>query len=172
MSNNPYQPGKPPEAMFGQDGGPHSRNHAISKLSFPVNCLLVVGALSVFASVIGLLLPLLIPQSFIDNLVEMMAANPEINDAQLEQFRSDLGQIKQFNLLNVASSLVGTVSGVVMCLGGLKMKRLESHTFCVVANVLAIAPITSACCVCIFPIAIGIWGIVVLNDAAIKQQFV
>ena len=66
-------------------------------------------------------------------------------------------------------NLVGVAIGVVILLGAMKMKRLESHGFAMAASILALVPCVSPCCFVGLPI--GIWSIVVLSKPEVKAAF-
>jgi hypothetical protein len=66
-------------------------------------------------------------------------------------------------------SLIGLVVGVVILLGALKMKKLESYSFAMAAAIIAMVPCISPCCLVGLPI--GIWALVVLNKPEVKSQF-
>lgn len=65
--------------------------------------------------------------------------------------------------------VVGVICAVVILLGGLKMKKLESRGLCLTAAILALIPCTSPCCLVGIPI--GIWALVVLSKPEVKSAF-
>ena len=71
--------------------------------------------------------------------------------------------------MGIILNLVGVAIGVVILLGALKMKRLESHGFAMAASILALVPCVSPCCVVGLPI--GIWSLVVLMKPEVKAAF-
>jgi hypothetical protein len=71
--------------------------------------------------------------------------------------------------MGVVSGVVGIVVGVIVFLGAQKMKALESYGFALTAAILAMVPCVSPCCLIGLPI--GIWALVVLNDANVKAAF-
>jgi hypothetical protein len=58
---------------------------------------------------------------------------------------------------------------IVIILGALRMKKLESYGMAMGASVLAMLPCSSACCLIGLPI--GIWCLVTLNDEEVKEAF-
>lgn len=66
-------------------------------------------------------------------------------------------------------NLIGIVVGIVILLGALKMKKLESYSFAMTAAIIAMIPCISPCCFVGLPI--GIWALVVLNKPEVKSQF-
>jgi predicted lysophospholipase L1 biosynthesis ABC-type transport system permease subunit len=71
--------------------------------------------------------------------------------------------------IGVAAGIVGLIVGIVIILGALKMKRLESYAFAMTVAILAMIPCISPCCVLGLPI--GIWAVVVLSDGYVKEAF-
>jgi len=82
------------------------------------------------------------------------------NEQMMNMFTGTIGVI--FNLIGVAI-------GVVIVIGALKMKKLESHSWAMASSILALIPCVSPCCVVGLPI--GIWALVVLSDADVKAAF-
>ncbi|MFN3408142.1 MAG: DUF4339 domain-containing protein [Limisphaerales bacterium] len=71
--------------------------------------------------------------------------------------------------LGIVSGILGLAMSVVVLLGALKMKKLESYTFALVTAIIAMVPCISPCCVIGIPI--GIWALVVLNKPEVKGAF-
>lgn len=71
--------------------------------------------------------------------------------------------------VGIMSSLLGLVMSVIILLGALKMKKLESYTFAIIATVIAMVPCISPCCLVGLPI--GIWALVVMNKPEVKSAF-
>jgi hypothetical protein len=71
--------------------------------------------------------------------------------------------------LGAVSSVVGIALSVVILLGALKMRKLESHGFAMAASVIAMVPCLSPCCFLGLPI--GIWAVVVLSKPEVKSAF-
>jgi hypothetical protein len=69
----------------------------------------------------------------------------------------------------IISSILSVAIGVVILVGGLKMKKLESHGLAVTASILALLPCTSGCCIIGLPV--GIWALVVLFRPEVKSTF-
>lgn len=68
----------------------------------------------------------------------------------------------------VVSAIIGAVLYVVVIVGGLKMKNLESYGFAMAASIIAMLP--CSCC-CLLGLPFGIWSLVVLSDAGVKAAF-
>ena len=71
--------------------------------------------------------------------------------------------------IGLVFNFIAIAVGVVILLGALKMKRLESHGFAMAASILALVPCTSPCCVIGIPV--GIWALVVLAKPEVKGAF-
>ena len=77
---------------------------------------------------------------------------------------------------NVFSGTVGLISNIValgvsvlILIGALKMKKLESYGLAMTASILAMLPFVSPCCILGLPF--GIWAIVALGKPEVKSAF-
>jgi hypothetical protein len=100
--------------------------------------------------------------SLVMNLVgsSVMATQAQGNEALAQMFSGAAGAV---------FAGIGMVVAVVIFLGALKMKKLESHAFAMAASILAMLPCVSPCCLVGLPI--GIWALVVLNKPEVKSAF-
>ena len=71
--------------------------------------------------------------------------------------------------LGIVLALVALLVGVIIILGALKMKNLQSYGLAMAASILAMVPCLSACCPIGLPI--GIWALIVLNNPEVKAAF-
>jgi len=71
--------------------------------------------------------------------------------------------------INVVLGALQTIIGILVIVGALKMKRLESYGFAMAAAVLSMIPYLSPCCCLGLPF--GIWAIVVLSDGQVRAAF-
>jgi GYF domain 2 len=71
--------------------------------------------------------------------------------------------------IGVVMSIIAILMSVVILLGALKMKKLESYGLAMTASILAMIPCLSPCCVIGLPI--GIWALVVLSKPEVKSAF-
>ena len=71
--------------------------------------------------------------------------------------------------MGIVSGVIGLIVGIIIFLGALKMKKLQSYGWAMTASILAMVPCVSPCCIIGLPI--GIWAIVVLSKAEVKSQF-
>ncbi len=150
MSNNPYA------APMGAPGGGPNTTVAQSKVSGPAVGLMVTAGLGIAAQLAGLLMNL---------LGAGMGAAAAGNDQQ----GPAAAQLMMQGALGVVFSIIGIAVGAVILVGALKMKKLESYGFAMAASVIAMVPCISPCCLVGLPV--GIWALVVLNDAQVKAAF-
>ena len=125
-----------------------------SRVETPALALLVLGGLNLLSS-LGVAL-----------YVVVMGVTGGIAASEGQMSGADLaGQ-----LTGAACSGVLTFGfAIVIILGALKMKKLQSYGFAMAASVLAMLPCSSACCLIGLPI--GIWCLVTLNDEEVKEAF-
>jgi phage FluMu protein Com len=72
-------------------------------------------------------------------------------------------------MFNMSVAIIGLPAGIVMLIGAIKMKKLESYGLAMTAAVIGVIPYLSPCCP--FGIPFGIWALVVLSDGAVKAAF-
>ncbi len=146
---NPYlaptQYGQPPQQPF-----PGSAAMAASRVAGPAIALIVIGGLGVAAQLVGL----------IGNLVQVGGVMPGGGPNQMPVFFS--GGVA------VASAIISVVLYIVVIVGAVKMKNLESYGFAMAASIIAMLP--CSCC-CLLGLPFGIWSLVVLSDAGVKAAF-
>ena len=71
--------------------------------------------------------------------------------------------------VSVAGGIFGLIVAVVILIGAMKMKKLESYAFAMAAAIIAMVPCISPCCLLGLPF--GIWALVVLGDGSVKAAF-
>jgi type IV secretory pathway VirB2 component (pilin) len=64
--------------------------------------------------------------------------------------------------------VIGLAIGGFVIYGGIKMKKLESYGVCIAASIVALLPCSFCCPI---GLAFGIWALVVLNNADVKNSF-
>jgi hypothetical protein len=79
------------------------------------------------------------------------------------------GQAFVDTISGAAGGLVGLATSAVILVGASRMKKLQSHSFGVVAAVIALLPCVSPCCIVGLPI--GIWALTTLNNPVVKDAF-
>ena len=126
-------------------------------VSSPSVALIVVGVLNILTGLIGAAFNMAGL-----NRIPFQAGNapPGFNPEMFRMFSGGIGAV--FNLIGVAV-------GVVVLLGALKMKKLESREWSMASAILAMIPCLSPCCIVGLPV--GIWALVVLNKPELKGAF-
>ena len=71
--------------------------------------------------------------------------------------------------MGIFFSIIGIIMSVVIFLGAMKMKKLESYNFALTATIIAMVPCLSPCCLLGLPI--GIWALVILMKPEVKGAF-
>lgn len=71
--------------------------------------------------------------------------------------------------LGVFFNVIGLIMSVVIFMGAMKMKKLESYNFALTATIIAMVPCISPCCLVGLPI--GIWALVILMKPEVKSAF-
>lgn len=127
------------------------------KVAGPAIGLLVTAILGLVLQVVSLILNVLNV-----GIGAAAADNPDVPEGQaaLLMFQGTFGIVFGFIAIAV---------GVVILIGALKMKKLQSYGFAMTSSILAMIPCLSPCCPVGLPI--GIWALVVLNDARVKAAF-
>jgi len=64
---------------------------------------------------------------------------------------------------------VGMVVSILILIGAIKMRRLESQGWATAAAVMAMIPCVSPCCILGLPF--GIWALVAMGDPQVKWAF-
>lgn len=132
---------------------------AQSKVSGPATGLMVTGILGIVVQALGLLL----------NVLGMGLAASQ--GAQAGGTTAEQNQLQAMfsGTVGIIQAIIGIVIGVVIILGAMKMKRLESYGFAMASAILAMIPCVSPCCLLGLPI--GIWAAVVINKPEVKSSF-
>lgn len=130
-----------------------SGGDALQMVQGPAVGLIVTAVIGFLACATGILLNLL--------GVTMSAMEDQSQNAMVTMMSGGVG---------IVQSILGLVLSVVILLGALKMKKLESYTFAIVASIIAMVPCISPCCIVGLPI--GIWALVVLNKPEVKGAFI
>jgi predicted Zn finger-like uncharacterized protein len=136
---------------------PHERRRqlrpaAMSAVAGPAIALLVVGIIGIVGSVLGVCAGIF-----------TSAAGPQARRGG--GFNND-GFEGIFTIFFYGVMLVASIV-VVAC--STKMKRLDSYAAAMTASILAVIPCLSPCFVLGIPF--GIWGLIVINQADVKEAF-
>ena len=163
MSDNPYST---PEGMHPES----TRESALARVSLPSTLLLITGIFSIIGAILSGLMPVFFPQ-FLEGILAEAAADPDFPAEQREALEMQVESFRTMGWFYFISAGIGLVGAIVMILGSMKMKNLEGYAMAMAGCIAAICPFTSPCCSCIFHIAIGIWGIVVIANQDVKAHF-
>jgi len=128
-------------------------------VSNPSVALIVVGVLNILTGLIGAAFNMAGFNRTLPNGNVPPGMNPEL----LRMIQMSSGGI------GAVFNLIGVAVGVVVLLGALKMKKLESREWSMASAILAMIPCLSPCCIVGLPV--GIWALVVLNKPQLKNVF-
>jgi hypothetical protein len=139
------------QGMPGPGPAPFSPAHAIAaaRVSGPATALIVTAAIGIamsFATLTGNSPPM---------PIDKKAVPPEFHEAVRA------GQ--------AGGAMLGIGIEILIVIGAMKMKRLESHSFAMAAAILSLIPCASPCCCLQMPFAI--WALLVLGDPMVKAAF-
>jgi hypothetical protein len=148
----------PPPPLGGMpitDSG--AREAALAKVNLPAIFLIVTGGLTLAFSILGLVLGLL--------------GFDQMNAGAFQQ--SQTPEMERINSMARGAGatvvrVLGLATGILTILGGMKMRKLESRGLCIAGSIVSMLP--CSCC-CLIGLPIGIWALVVLNDANVKESF-
>jgi hypothetical protein len=135
---------------------PVDREAALRRVKAPAIGLIVIGVISAVS---------LVGSAAMSLLVDVAAMQGQ-QAAMLEQY--GLGFLAS-QAFTIGSTAAGVVASVVMILGGLKMRALEGWGLALTASILTFLPGLTCCCVITLPF--GLWALIVLVDADVKQAF-
>lgn len=124
------------------------RSAAEEKVKNPALALIITAILGALLAVF----------SFLANVLGLLPAEYS-NSAML----GDAGLV-----IDIVSLVLALVVMGVIYMGAVRMQRLESWGFALAASIVAMLPCS---CSCIIGIPIGIWALVVLLNAEVKNQF-
>ena len=153
--SQPAPPAPPPPPQYIPPAGPAPEQ----SVGGPAIGLVVTGVFGILGSVGGLLLEMLGLAGSYEELYNI----PEI-PAEVAQMLENLGSGATY-----LSYVFAIIVSVVIIIGGVKMKSLQSHGLAMTAAILALIPCVSPCC-CI-GIPVGIWALVVMMKPEVKQSF-
>ena len=150
-SDNPYQsPASPTYIPPGQI----DPTIAAQRVAGPATALMVTAILSL----------ILLGGSIVLNLVQI-GAGPMMRF----QHRHDVFPMMVGGGANAIWGVFEIAVAVVILIGAMRMKKLESYGFSMAAAIIAMIPCISPCCLLGLPF--GIWALVVLSDGSVKAAF-
>ena len=138
-----YQPPPP------SGGGGYQAAQA--KVGGPAIGLMVVAGIGIVVQILNILV----------NLLGIRMASSDMED-------NPMAGLIAGPIVVVAGSL-GILMGILILVGAMKMKKLESYGLAMAVTILAMIPCISPCCLLGLPI--GIWSLVVLLDPNVKASF-
>lgn len=148
-----------PPPMSAALGGPEGRARAQSLVTGPAIALLVTAILGILVSLLRLCLNLLgLGMAGLSNLPNA-DQNPEVEHMIM----------MMSGAVGIAIFVLAMVLWGVVLWGSLKMKKLENYGLCIAASIIAMVPCLCPCCLLGLPF--GIWALVVLSRADVKEQF-
>jgi hypothetical protein len=155
-----FQPGvaAPPPAppSFAAPSATGSPQSAIEAVKGPAICIIVMAALGIAVHLFSAVMHL-VGNPMMDRQIPNM---PPQFQAYMQNLQGPVGLVL---------GLVGAALNAVTLFGGIKMMRLQSHGFAMVACILTMLPVSSCCCP--VGLAFGIWGLVVISKPEVKSHF-
>ena len=140
-----------PEAAY--SAYPDVQAYASDRVSGPAIALIVTGALGLALQLLGM----------VANLVQLAipaaAPNPD-----MMPFGPGFGPA-----VNVFFGVLALGLSILVIVGAVKMKNLESYALAMTAAIVALVPCISPCCCLGLPF--GIWALVVLSDSQVQAAF-
>ena len=136
----------------GQVGAPRRRRGSTSaardRVSAPATTLIVFAIIAGLLQVVGIVANL----AQVGVVAQRNPANPQMEPA-----------------IVLVAGAVNIAMSVLILIGGIKMKALQSHGLAMAAAIIAMIPCLSPCCLLGLPI--GIWALTVLNDSEVREAF-
>jgi hypothetical protein len=141
---------------------------ARSRVSTPAIGLIVVGALTLFATAAGFVQLSRLDPAF-DDAVKQTENNPNIPAQQKKDQIQLINNIRDaFKTYGPVFYAVAGVIGVIVLIGGLRMRVLGSPGLVYISALLAMLPF-SACC--FLGVIFGIWTFVVMMKPEVKAGY-
>ncbi len=153
--------GTPPPLSPAGVGG---REAALQRVNAPAVALMVTGILNLLFGVWGLMRTAFFPP----NLQELDSQLQQINNPQLVELVHRWMHIAE-GPLGIAGSLLGLILSVLILMGAIKMRSLQSYEFSMTAAIVAMLPCVTSCCLIGLPF--GIWALMVLTKPDVKSHF-
>src|SRR5262245_60321285 len=126
---------------------------AMAKVSGPAIGLMVVAGIGICIQILGILAKLL----------GMGFAAAQAQEQGMPMASFFMGPI------GIMVGFFDILVGILILVGAIKMKKLESYGLAMTVSILAMIPCISPCCVIGIPI--GIWALIVLMDPNVKAAF-
>ncbi len=138
-------------APMPEAGGPPPSGEAAQKVNPPAIALMVMAGIGMALQLLGLIM----------NVLGVgMGASTGGDEGVAQMMSGGVG---------IVAGILGLIFGVVIIMGAMKMRRLESYNMALAASIIAMIPCVSPCCVLGLPF--GIWSLVVLLNEDVKAAF-
>lgn len=143
-----------------------SREKALERVKVPAVALMVTSILNIILALWSLLQ--LVFSS--PNLQQVNSELDQLNNPQIQQFVQKMIHL-MYGPLGIANVFVELAISVLILVGAIKMKSLQSYEFALAAAAMALVPCLTPCCGYLLGIAFGIWALVVLRKPEVKSHF-
>jgi hypothetical protein len=153
-------------------GGGDRISRARAKVSAPGTALMGFGVLSLIMAIITLALCVGSPDTLAEPYHKMMTDMTK-NQPQApgqppvvppyDEFK------KQLVMQGSIGAVVNAICGVIITLGGARMRNLTGYGLAMAGSILSLIPCTNSCCLIGLPI--GLWALIVLVNADVKAGF-
>jgi hypothetical protein len=141
-----------------------SREQALEKVRTPAVCLIVFWALTLLNYLSDILFTV---TGLRNQMLESLSTSVP------PEFQPQIEQLMNQNPAVVYSlSCFSLVIGILALIGAVKMLRLQTYGLALTGAIISVIPCFGPCCCCsLLLIPFGIWALVVLSDAQVKQHF-
>lgn len=143
------------------------------KVAFPAVVLILFGLIGLLLAAASLALAILDPtlfgNAYADAFEPMIKNQPP--SAQRDEQLKQIGEMRNLRMdspLNLGSTVVSLVASLLVLVGGVKMKGLNSYGLSMTAAIVSLYPLGTCLC-CLMPF--GIWALIVLMNADVKAAF-
>jgi len=143
---NPYNSPQMPGMAPGQGSG-----NASEKVKIPAILLMVAGGIGIAAHILGLVM----------NLLGVGLGAAQGADDGAMAIAQGVG--------GIIGVVIGLACDGVVIAGAMNMMKLQNWGLSLAASIIALLPCIS--CGCLLGLPIGIWSLVILNDAQVKASF-
>jgi hypothetical protein len=132
---------------------------ASSRVAGPATALIVFGILTIVLQTLAILA----------NVLQIGV----VHVAHLGGVQGFAGNADPFQLvgstIGIVFGAISAVAAIVIVVGGIRMKNLESYRLAVTASILSLIPCFGACC--LLGIPLGIWALFILSDNTVRIAF-
>jgi hypothetical protein len=159
----------------------YEQSNVQNTVSAPAIALLVTGILGIiimigYAGYFFVMVPSQrqVMQKAMKDEFDKQQAQGKLDPVQAQQAQQQadvvMGYIDMMTgTMGVVNVIVGLVCSILVILGAIRMKNLQSYGLAMTSAILALIPCTSPCC--ILGVPFGIWALVVLSKPEVKAAF-